>query len=152
MIALLDQQFQAAPELRNKWTIVTSATSFYAPPALLAAGIAPPSAVPMVTSEHVARGKPFPDPYLEGARRCGISLATPTTSTEDLASELSAPPPGVKLIAEGVKVLVVEDAPSGLRSGKAAGAITLAVLTGQTEDQIKSSGADPHYIVRNLTS
>lgn len=76
----------------------------------------------------------------------------PTTSTEDLASELSAPPPGVKLIAEGVKVLVVEDAPSGLRSGKAAGAITLAVLTGQTEDQIKSSGADPHYIVRNLTS
>lgn len=100
----------------------------------------------MVTSEHVPRGKPFPDPYLEGARRCGISLTTPTASTADLSSANST------VIAEGVKVLVVEDAPSGIRSGKAAGAITLAVLTGQTEDQIRRSGAEPHYVVENLTS
>lgn len=99
----------------------------------------------MVTSENVSRGKPFPDPYLEGARRCRIQLtaSSPVEGGQSIATPM---------IAEGEKVLVVEDAPSGIRSGKAAGAITLAVLTGQTEDQIRRSGAEPDFIVRDLTS
>ena len=105
-----------------KWTIVTSATSFYAPQALTAAGISIPSSI--VTSEDVPRGKPAPDPYLEGAKRCNVD---PT------------------------RVLVVEDAPSGIRSGRAAGAKTLAVLTSHSKEDMLASDADPDYIAEDLT-
>jgi glycerol-1-phosphatase len=81
----------------------------------------PPS---IVTSEDVARGKPAPDPYLEGAKRCNVD---PT------------------------RTLVVEDAPSGIRSGRAAGAKTLAVLTSHTEEEMLASGVEPDYIVRDLS-
>jgi glycerol-1-phosphatase len=81
----------------------------------------PPS---IVTSEDVPRGKPAPDPYLEGAKRCNVDPA---------------------------RVLVVEDAPSGIRSGRAAGAKTLAVLTSHSNEEMLASGAEPHYIVKDLT-
>ena len=144
-------QLNSVPESKERWTIVTSATSFYAPLALKMAGIDSPPTI--VTSEHVryvcdfadsfndalpltafvtdclciaraiSRGKPFPDPYLEGAKRCGVDPR---------------------------KTLVVEDAPSGIRSGKACGAKTLAVLTSHDKAQMVGSGAEPDYIVDNL--
>lgn len=46
--------------------------------------------------------------------------------------------------------LVVEDAISGLRSGRAAGALTLAVCT-STQRAILEDGAQPDYIVPDLT-
>jgi len=71
-----------------------------------------------------SRGKPFPDPYVEGAKRCGVDPS---------------------------KTLVVEDAPSGIRSGKACGAKTLAVLTTFDKAKMVASGAEPDYIVEDLT-
>ena len=47
--------------------------------------------------------------------------------------------------------LVVEDAPSGLLAGRNAGARTLAVCTSHTRDKIVASGANPDFIVNDLT-
>jgi mannitol-1-/sugar-/sorbitol-6-phosphatase len=57
---------------------------------------------PFVTAETVTHGKPHPEPYIHGAALLGAS-------PEDC--------------------LVVEDAPAGVGSGKAAGCPVLAVLT-----------------------
>jgi len=46
--------------------------------------------------------------------------------------------------------LVVEDAISGLKAGKASGALTLAVCT-STERAILEVKGKPDYIVRDLT-
>jgi beta-phosphoglucomutase-like phosphatase (HAD superfamily) len=46
---------------------------------------------------------------------------------------------------------VVEDAIAGLKSGRAAGATTLAVCTSTPRQTIVDSDADPHYIVTDLT-
>lgn len=70
-----------------------------------------------------SRGKPYADPYLEGAKRCDVDPR---------------------------KTLVVEDAPSGIWSGKNCGAKTLAVLTSHDRAQMVSSGAEPDYIVKDL--
>jgi hypothetical protein len=47
--------------------------------------------------------------------------------------------------------LVVEDAPSGLVAGRAAGARTLAVCTSHTREKIVASGVTPDFIVNDLT-
>jgi HAD superfamily hydrolase (TIGR01509 family) len=119
---LLAQLAEGSSAAKPGWTIVTSATRFYAPQALAAAGIQMPPTI--VTSEDVQRGKPFPDPYLEGAKRCGVDPAN---------------------------CLVVEDAVSGLKSGKAAGATTLAVCTSTTREAILASDANPDHIVQDLS-
>lgn len=63
----------------------------------------------MVTSFDVQRGKPFPDPYLKGLEIGGISA-------DD--------------------AVVVENAPLGIRSARAAGIDTIAVNTGPLADEI----------------
>lgn len=108
---------------RHGWTIVTSATNVYTPRALAKCGVPLPPAG-LITSNDVSRGKPHPDPYLAGAAKLGV-------------------PPE--------RCLVVEDAPSGLKSGHAAGAKTLAVCTSHTKQQILDSGSNPDYIVDDLT-
>jgi len=105
------------------WIIVTSASSNYAPRALLRAGIPLPVAG-LVTSNDVSHGKPHPAPYLTGAKKCGVD---PT------------------------KCLIVEDAIAGLKSGRAAGARTLAVCTSTPRETILASDANPDYIVTDLT-
>lgn len=45
----------------------------------------------------------------------------------------------------------MEDAISGLNSGRAAGSKTLAVLTSTKRELIEGSDADPSYIVADLT-
>ena len=47
--------------------------------------------------------------------------------------------------------LVVEDAPSGLTAGRAAGAKTLAVCTSHSKELIKGTGVHFDYIVQDLS-
>ncbi len=82
----------------GSWTIVTSCTQGLAEVRMGAAGITAPEH--MVTAEQVTAGKPHPEPFLLGAERLGVDIR---------------------------RCLVVEDAPAGLASGRAAGAMTLAV-------------------------
>ena len=46
--------------------------------------------------------------------------------------------------------VVFEDAPSGVRSGKAAGCITIALLTTHSRESLEAAGAD--YIVKDLSA
>ncbi|KAF5311886.1 hypothetical protein D9619_003085 [Psilocybe cf. subviscida] len=111
------------PESARRWTIVTSATNKYSPRALERAGMALPL-LGIITSNDVSHGKPHPAPYLAGAAKCS---------------------------ADPENCLVVEDAISGLRAGRAAGATTLAVLTSTERNIIMQSDALPNYIVQDLT-
>lgn len=83
---------------RPSWTIVTSCTRELAHARMAAAGVSGPEHI--VTADEVSDGKPHPEPYLLGAARLGAAID---------------------------RCLVLEDAPAGLASGRAAGAITLAV-------------------------
>lgn len=111
------------PEAASGWTIVTSATNVYAPRALERCGLPLPP-LGLVTSNDVVNGKPFPDPYLAGARRLGVDPA---------------------------HCIVVEDAPSGILAGRAAGCKVVAVCTSHTRQALLDAGARPDYIVRDLT-
>jgi sugar-phosphatase len=98
---------------QHRWAVVTSATRALAEVRLRAAGLPIPKH--LVTASDLQRGKPFPDPYLKGAEILGIVPA---------------------------ECVVAEDAASGVRSGKAAGARVLALLTTSTQDELLSAGAD----------
>jgi len=102
------------------WILVTSATSTYAPAALRKANV--PLPLSMVTSDDVTKGKPFPDPYLTGAAKLGL---------------------------DPKNCLVIEDAPSGIQSGRDAGAKTLGVCTTHSSEAL--SKFKPDYVVKDLT-
>lgn len=104
-----------------RWTIVTSATHALAEVRLRAAGLPVPKR--LVTATDLARGKPFPDPYLKGAEALGIVAA---------------------------ECVVVEDAASGVRAGRAAGARVLALTTTSTEWELREAGAD--WLAHDLES
>lgn len=77
----------------------------------------------MVTSADYDRGKPFPDPYLLGLRKLGMD-----------ASE----------------VMVVENAPLGVRAGKAAGCFTFGISTGPLPaGELDEAGADEVFSSMN---
>lgn len=84
---------------QSKNAIATSCTTALAAVRIAAAGLTAPSVI--VTVDDVARGKPYPDPFLLAARRLDVDPR---------------------------RCLVVEDAPSGLQAARAAGCSTLAVL------------------------
>lgn len=98
---------QALEAVGERAAMVTSATHELARLRLTAAGLRPPAV--LLTAEDFTRGKPDPQPYLLGAERLGVDPA---------------------------RCLVVEDAPAGLRSGRAAGAATLAVTTTSSADEL----------------
>jgi mannitol-1-/sugar-/sorbitol-6-phosphatase len=104
----------------ERWIVCTSATRALAEVRLRAAGI--PVLPAMITSDDIQRGKPDPEPYLKAASRLGYP-----------ASEC----------------VVVEDAPAGIRSGKAAGARVIAFPTTSHRSQLESAGAD--WVVRNCS-
>ncbi len=104
----------------NRWTIVTSATHPLAEVRLRAAGLPVPKH--LVTASELQRGKPFPDPYLKGA-------------------EILRTPP--------FECIVVEDAVSGVRSGKAAGSRVLALRTTSPDAELFRAGAD--WIIDDLS-
>jgi sugar-phosphatase len=89
---------------RDRVAIVTSGGVRLASSRIAAAGLPTPDVV--VTADDVSVGKPDPAPYLMGARLLGF-------------------PPE--------RCLVVEDAPAGVISAKAAGCVVIGVLTTHAE-------------------
>ncbi len=83
----------------DRWTIVTSATRKLMLGRLAVAGLPVPEQI--ISADMVQRGKPHPEPYLRGAALLGYSPAD---------------------------CLVIEDAPSGVTAGVAAGCRVLGVL------------------------
>lgn len=78
----------------------------------------------MVVAEDVENGKPDPTCYLQGATKLGMKA--------------------------GADVLVIEDAPSGVRAGKAAGFKVLGLATTHSVESVIEAGAD--WVVRDLRS
>lgn len=99
-VVALPGAVEAVAAAGSRAAIVTSASRDLLTARLAAAGFTPPQV--MVTADDISRGKPDPEPYVVAARRLG---------------------------ADPARCLVVEDAPAGLRSGRAAGAATVGVLT-----------------------
>ncbi|EME87461.1 uncharacterized protein MYCFIDRAFT_191889 [Pseudocercospora fijiensis CIRAD86] len=110
--------------VRAPWAIVTSGTKPLVRGWLERMGLAVPGV--LVTAEEVGKGKPHPEPYLEGAKRLGV-----------------------RGMGEG-DILVLEDAPSGVKAGKAAGFKVLALATTHDVEVLREAGAD--WIVRDLRS
>lgn len=104
----------------HHWAIVTSATRRLLLGRLKAAGLPVPDRI--ISGDQVKRGKPDPEPYRRGA-------------------EL--------LKAKPEDCLVVEDAPSGVRAGVAAGCRVLAVLGTHSAEELSDAGAS--WIVQSLT-
>jgi sugar-phosphatase len=102
----------------ERWAIVTSCTRALAHVRVAAAGLPKPRH--LVTSTDVRHGKPDPEPYLKGAQFLGVP-----------ASEC----------------IVIEDAPAGIRAGKAAGASVLALRTTASDTELQQAGAN--WIVDN---
>jgi sugar-phosphatase len=97
----------------DRWAIVTSCTRPLAAVRIAAAGLPQPKH--LVTSSDVRHGKPHPEPYLKGAQFLCFAPA---------------------------ECIVLEDAPAGIRAGKAAGAHVLALRTTASEDELQEAGPD----------
>ena len=102
----------------ERWTIATSCTRALAEVRLRAAGLPIPKT--MITASDVRIGKPDPEPYLKAAAKLGFAASD---------------------------CVVVEDAASGVRAGKAAGTRVIAFLTTMIRRDLEDAGAD--WIVQN---
>ncbi|KAH7385642.1 HAD-like domain-containing protein [Pyrenochaeta sp. MPI-SDFR-AT-0127] len=105
------------------WCIVTSGTQPLVSGWLDVMKLARPKN--MITAEDVKNGKPDPSCYQEGAKTLGLRVKDPS-------------------------IVVFEDAPAGVRSGKAAGFTVVALFTTHTIEQLVEAGAD--YIVQDMRS
>ncbi len=105
----------------ERWTIATSCTRPLAEVRLQAAGLPIPNT--MITSNDVKIGKPDPEPYLKAAAKLGFAASD---------------------------CIVVEDAPAGIRAGKAAGSRVIAFLTTMIRRDLEDAGAD--WIVQNCAA
>ncbi len=99
--------------------IVTSCSTVLATARLRAAGLPVPRV--LVSSDGLERGKPDPACFLIGARRVGV---------------------------EPAQCVVLEDAPNGIRAGRAAGAMVVALRTTHGDDELCEADA----IVDDLAS
>jgi mannitol-1-/sugar-/sorbitol-6-phosphatase len=104
----------------DRWTIVTSSTRPLAEVRLRSAGLLIPRK--LVTSSEVTNGKPHPEPYLKAAAAIGYAAT---------------------------ECIVVEDAPAGIRAGKAAGAKVIAFPT--TCDLNSLRGAGANWLIENCS-
>src|ERR1700681_431449 len=102
----------------ERWTIATSCTRPLAEVRLRAAGLPMPRTI--ITSSDVKNGKPDPEPYLKAAAKMRFAASD---------------------------CIVVEDAPAGIRAGKAAGARVIAFLTTMPRRDLEDAGAD--WIIQN---
>jgi sugar-phosphatase len=96
-----------------RWALVTSCARPLADVRLKAAGLPVPRN--KITCDDVRNGKPDPEPYLKGAALLGVPAS---------------------------RCVVFEDAPAGIRSGKAAGAVVVALRSTSTDPELKEGGAD----------
>jgi mannitol-1-/sugar-/sorbitol-6-phosphatase len=94
----------------ERWAIVTSATRRLLVGRLEAAGLPIPERI--ISGEMVERGKPDPEPYRRGAELLGLTPA---------------------------ECVVVEDAPSGVGAGVAAGSRVLGVLGTHSVEQLREA-------------
>ena len=97
----------------DRWTIATSCTRPLAEVRLRAAGLPVPER--LVTSTDVTHGKPNPEPFLKAAAKLGFPASA---------------------------CVVLEDAPAGIRAGKAAGSRVIALRTTVQEAELRDAGAD----------
>lgn len=104
-----------------RWAIVTSCTRRLAEVRIKAAGLPLPGV--LLTSTDVTHGKPHPEPYLRGAERLGF------------------PAPDC---------VVFEDAPAGIRSGKAAGCRVIGLGTTAEPSELRQAQAD--WIVKDCSA
>ena len=104
----------------ERWTIVTSATRRLMVARLKAAEL--PYPAQLVAGDDVTNGKPHPEPYITGARLLGFTPA---------------------------ECVVVEDAPTGVGSGKAAGSRVLGVLGTHDAAALYAAGAE--WVVASMT-
>ncbi len=95
------------------WAIATSCTLPLAHVRIRAAGLPLPKH--LITATDVLHGKPNPEPYLKAAQSLGIPAKD---------------------------CIVFEDAPAGIRAGKAAGARVMALRTTAPEAELLAAGAD----------
>ncbi|HMF64685.1 MAG TPA: HAD family hydrolase [Edaphobacter sp.] len=95
---------------QERWAIVTSATRRLLLGRLNAAGLPVPERI--ISGDMVVRGKPDPEPYRRGAELLGFRPE---------------------------ECVVVEDAPSGVGAGKAAGCRVLGVLGTHAVDELEEA-------------
>ncbi|KAI9782957.1 MAG: hypothetical protein M1839_004432 [Geoglossum umbratile] len=112
----------ALEEAGAPWAIVTSGTRPLVDGWLERLGLARPEQ--MVTAEEVENGKPDPACYSLGRARLGLSADIP--------------------------ILVIEDSPAGIKSGKAAGCNVLGLTTTHPAKDVQEAGAD--WVVQDLQS
>jgi sugar-phosphatase len=122
VIALPGAKHLLAAAAPGQLTVVTSATRALAEVRLRAAGLWD-QVHRLITASDIHHGKPDPEPYAKGA------------------AALHLPPQDC---------IVIEDAPSGTRSGKAAGARVLAVRTTTDDASLLAAGAD--WIINDCSS
>jgi sugar-phosphatase len=101
----------------DRWAIVTSATKRLTVRRLEVAGLPLPER--LITADMVVKGKPDPEPYMRGAALLGFS---------------------------NTECVVVEDAPSGVGAGKAAGSRVLGVIGTHTIEEL----AQADWVVPSL--
>ncbi|MDX6362788.1 MAG: mannitol-/sugar-/sorbitol-6-phosphatase [Streptomyces sp.] len=101
----------------HRWAVVTSATRRLAEARLAEVGIRPKT---LIAADDITRGKPDPEPYLLAARELGVDPA---------------------------RCVVFEDAPAGLRSGRAAGMTTVALATTHEAAEL-----DADLVVKDLSA
>jgi sugar-phosphatase len=94
----------------ERWAIVTSATKRLMLGRLKVAGLPVPERI--ISGDMVERGKPDPEPYRRGAALLGFRAD---------------------------ECIVVEDAPSGVGAGKAAGCRVLGVLGTHSDEELKKA-------------
>ncbi|KAL1919940.1 uncharacterized protein VTP21DRAFT_1872 [Calcarisporiella thermophila] len=104
----------------GRWAVVTSGTEYHARTRLQQMGLPVPNV--LVSADKVTNGKPHPEPYLQAARQLGV---------------------------DPKDCIVFEDAPAGIKSGKAAGMLTIAVLTSHVREEIVPE--EPTVVVQDLT-
>ncbi|DAA73084.1 glycerol-1-phosphate phosphohydrolase [Trichophyton mentagrophytes] len=104
------------------WAVVTSGSNALITGWLGVLQLAHPKY--LVVAEDVQVGKPDPSCYLLGRSRLGLEHSD--------------------------SMLVIEDAPSGVRAGKAAGFKVLALATTHVVEELKEAGAD--WIIKDLDS
>jgi mannitol-1-/sugar-/sorbitol-6-phosphatase len=97
----------------DAWAVVTSGREELVKMRMAKAGLAIPRL--LVTANDVKEGKPSPEPYLAGAKKVGVAPE---------------------------RCMVIEDAPAGIQSAKAAGMRVAAIASTHSRDVLENTGAD----------
>jgi sugar-phosphatase len=96
----------------GRWGVVTSGSKLLAANRLLYCGLPVPQV--LVTSDDVTQGKPHPEPYLRGAKGLAIRPA---------------------------ECLVIEDAPAGIQSARAAGMTVIGLASTYAAEKLAEADA-----------